>query len=383
MNSISKYLLFTLVALSLHLFSTAQEPRRHKIALFTPLYLDSAFDASGNYLHNKTFPKYLNAGLDFYLGAQAALDSLEKRGAPLEVFVYDTKATRPLVSQVNSSELKDVELIIGQTNAQETRALADAALQKKVPFISATLPNDAGVTRNPYFVVLNSSFQSHMEAIAKLLQKNFSQQKIIVFRKPGAQEDLIKRYLNDFTRGATNIRYIDLPNNYSSTMLTSNLDSTQKNICIAGTLDEKFTQKLVQGLSAVNKTYAVTVIGMPTWESINFGKLNIELLYSTPFFYTKNSKLEKTVTDYYSEKTSGRPTDLFYRGYESTLRFALLLLDTNGDVASNITRKGNYVFTQFDIEPVSKTKGSTPDYFENKHLYFVRSMNGTRSVYTY
>ncbi|MBC7867701.1 MAG: hypothetical protein H7X88_09210, partial [Gloeobacteraceae cyanobacterium ES-bin-316] len=62
-------------------------------------------------------------------------------------------------------------------------------------------------------------------------------------------------------------------------------------------------------------------------------------------------------------------------------RFASLLLDTKQDVASNLSRKGNYVFTQFDIQPVFLNKEDmTLDYFENKKLYFVRIINGVKSV---
>src|SRR5215212_10730033 len=123
----------------------SQDIERHKIAVFTPLYLDSAFDAAGNFRYEKTGARFTNAGLDFYYGVQAALDSLGKRGAPLEVFVYDTRGKELLIDQVNKMELGDVELMIGQSNAAETKILADAAMKKKVPFISATLPNDAGI----------------------------------------------------------------------------------------------------------------------------------------------------------------------------------------------------------------------------------------------
>jgi hypothetical protein len=72
---------------------------------------------------------------------------------------------------------------------------------------------------------------------------------------------------------------------------------------------------------------------------------------------------------------------MYYRGYETMLRFALLLLDTKKDVASNLTRKGNYIFTQFDIQPVFLDKGDmTLDYFENKKLYYVHYINGVRSI---
>ena len=87
------------------------------------------------------------------------------------------------------------------------------------------------------------------------------------------------------------------------------------------------------------------------------------------------------ITNEFISRIDGRPTDMFYRGYETMLRFALLLLDTKKDIASNLTRKGNYIFTQFDIQPVFLNKQNmTLDYFENKKLYFIRINNGIKSV---
>ncbi|MEP6749700.1 MAG: amino acid ABC transporter substrate-binding protein, partial [Bacteroidota bacterium] len=48
-------------------FSFAQTDTAHKhytVAVFTPLYLDSAFDASGEYRYDKYFPKFINPGLE-------------------------------------------------------------------------------------------------------------------------------------------------------------------------------------------------------------------------------------------------------------------------------------------------------------------------------
>src|SRR5215212_11543521 len=78
----------------------SQDIERHKIAIFTPLYLDSAFDAAGNFRYEKTGARFVNAGLDFYYGAQLALDSLQKRGAPLEVFFGDSRGKQSLQYQL-------------------------------------------------------------------------------------------------------------------------------------------------------------------------------------------------------------------------------------------------------------------------------------------
>ena len=377
-----------LIIIVIHLFcilSFAQD-QRHKIALFTPLYLDSAFDAGGNPGFDKTFPKYLVPGIEFYYGAQKALDSLQKRGAQLEVFVYDSRGKEPLNFQVNKPELDDVDMIIGQSNAAETKLLAEAALRKKVPFISATFPNDAGIVNNPFFVVLNSTLQTHMEGCYRFLQKYHSRDKVVVFRKPGTQEDQIKNYLAEFSKETVsvplNVKFVDLGTDFSARTIAAHLDSTKRTVCIAGSLDESFGMKLTQALAGLNNTYPIRVIGMPNWDNFNFSKVSdLEIIYSTPFFYNHISPLENILTNEFSSKMISKPSDMFFRGYETMLRFALLLLDTKKDLASNLTRKGNTVLTQFDIQPVFKDRSSmTLDYFENKHLYFIRVLGGVKNV---
>src|ERR1700693_2156572 len=86
---------------------------KHKIAIFAPLYLDSAFDDLNNYRYEKQFPKFINPGLEFYEGAQLALDSLAREGTPLEVFIYDTRAQKESLSQQLEKAGNDqVELIL-------------------------------------------------------------------------------------------------------------------------------------------------------------------------------------------------------------------------------------------------------------------------------
>src|ERR1700726_1908067 len=88
--------------------------KTHRIAVFVPLYLDSAFDATGNYRFDKIFPKFLNPGLEYYEGAQLALDSLQKERLPIDVQVYDTKASGQSIAQIAASpDFQQTELILG------------------------------------------------------------------------------------------------------------------------------------------------------------------------------------------------------------------------------------------------------------------------------
>jgi hypothetical protein len=367
----------------------SQEIRRHKIALITPLYLDSAFDYSGQYRFDKTFPKYLNPGIEFYLGAQAALDSLNRAGAPLEVYVMDSKSSgENLLNQLNDTLLNGLEMIIAHANASEVRLLAEEAQKKKIPFISATLPNDAGVSVNPYVVVLNSTLRSHSEGIYRYLQKYHSLDKIKFFTKSGGQEAQLKENLQQAGKNtrsvALNIDFEDIGTNFSAASLAHGLDSNARNVIIAGSLDVAFGTRLLQQLAPLSKTYPITIIGMPTWESINLSKnefKQMEIIYSTPFNYAQPNSLATKLTNEFNNKQGTKPGELFYRGYETMLRFSLLLLDSQTDVASSLARKGNNIFTNLDIQPVFLDRSNLSiDYYENRNLYFIRYQNGVKSI---
>lgn len=364
----------------------AQESKKYKIAIFTPLYLDSVFDARGNFRYEKTGAKFVTPGLDFYYGAQMALDSLKKRGAQLEVFICDSRGKQSISYQFAKPEMRDIDMIIAQTNGAETKTLAEGSLRRKIPFISATFPNDAGVDNNPYFVILNTTLKTHIEGIYRFLQKYHSLDKIVVFRKPGTQEDLIKNYFTDFSKSTLsthlNLNFVDIGSDYVPQTLTSHLDSTKRTVVIAGSLDEAFAMKLTQTLAGVNGRYPVRVIGMPTWENFNFNRANdLEIIYTSPFYYNRSSSLESSLTTEYTKTMAFKPSELFFRGYETTLHFASLLAETGSDVSSNLSRKGSVVFTPLDIQPVFKdeTKMSL-DYFENKHLYFVKIFGSVKNV---
>lgn len=381
------YLLFSAFCLAMASFDAAAQ--RQKIAIFAPLYLDSAFTPAGSYRFSNTFPKFLNPGLEFYQGVQLALDSLQRMGAPLEVFVYDTKSKATAVDQkIPSAELSDVNLVIAHSNPYETRQLASFAQSKKIPFVSATLPNDAGVSNNPYFVVLNTTLQGHIEGIYHLLQKSYPLDNIILFSKSGQQEEAIRSHFTEYGKATASvplkIKMVNLGESFSASALTAHMDSAKRNVVIAGSMEEEFGRQLATSLSALNGTYPVTLIGMPTWDNFNFSQPEfraLDIVYSTPFFYNRLTPLESRMAANFEKEIGSRPTDNFFRGYETVLRFGQMLVDTRADLASSLTTKGLPVFTRFDIQPVFKDKRSMVlDFFENKNLYFVRVTGGNKRL---
>lgn len=389
-----KNILFLVLFISACHFSNGQtETTKHRIAIFAPLYLDSAFDSDNEYRHAKNvFPKYINPGLEFYEGAQLALDSLNKENAELEVFVYDTRSSRESIAQqLNKAEMNNVELIIAHCGSNEVKIFADAGLKKNIPVINVNLPNDGGSVANPFLVVLNPTLRTQCEGIYKYIQKYNSLTPIVIFRKKGQLEDRIKTYFDEFSKNTTavplKLKYVELTDSFTVNQLRAHLDTTNQTLCIAGSLDENFGKRLTQQLALLKKqNYLANVMGMPTWDNIkDFNKSEykgVEIIYSTPFYNAKTDKISQSITNHFNKVMFARPSDMVFRGYEVTWKYAKLLLQYGKDIASNLGNKQNKVFTDFDIQPIINRQGMTLDYFENKKLYFLKWQDGMlKAVY--
>ena len=380
---------YFLIAASLIFVQTknlfAQNNSKQKIAVFIPLYLDSAFDATNSYRYDKNFPKFINPGLEFYEGVQLALDSLTKEKAPLEVFVYDTRSVqRNLLEQINEIDTA-VGLIIAHANAQENWVLAGEANLRKIPYINVNLPNDGGIVNNPYFVMLNPSLRTHVESVYRYLQKYNPLNTITVLRKKGQMEDLIKTYLDDYSKSTASVplklKYVDLIDSFTVKQLRSMLDSNRQNTFIAASLDDNFNRRLITQLALAGRSYKTSIIGMPTLDNLDkeFSKNEFkgpEIIYGHPFYNAKTDKISTDINNHFNIKMYARPSDMVFRGYEVMWKYSKLLAEYKTDLSSNLNNKSNKVFTDFDIQPVLNKQTMTMEYFENKKLYFIKWQDG-------
>lgn len=373
MNRIQKVIVLFILLLSCAYNNYAQSitdiEERKKIVLFLPLEIDAAFNGSEYILGNKNLPKTMLPALDFYNGVIMALDSIKKINSALDVRIVDAKQkNNPLTTLLTDSSLQKPALIISAiTNKTDTKLLADFALTQQTPMISAIFPNDAGVTNNPFFTILNPTLKTQCEAIYNYIQTNFSKNTILYIKKKGTTEDYIQNIIqggnNKTTQSFVNI---DEQDSIAFADLAPYLDSTKQNILLCGSLKESFGYSIIKMLNN-NPAYKTTIMGMPTWDgekSLNVP--NVEIIYASPYYFNGNEKLLKQLTSAYKKKYLGRPSDQFFKGYETMLYFTTSLLS-----------KTSPVFNTFKITPVNNADNkSQVDYQENKNLYFFRKQNG-------
>jgi Periplasmic binding protein len=364
--------------------------KTYRVGIFAPLYLDTIFTSTGTIRFTDGLPKFMVPGLDFVHGAEIALDSMKAGKENIDAFIYDTKSyTQAIPQLIKDKKLDQLDAIIGSVKDLEFKQLADFARTKSIPFISATYPNDGGVTANPFLVIVNSTLKSHCEAIFSYLIQNHGTDKIFLCRQKGVQEDKVAAYFKMINgqegKPLLDIQTLNFDSIVSPGLLKNRLDSNRQTVIIGGSLDEIFATNLTGACYELHETYPIILLGMPNWD--NFKALvkkdmyaDFPIYFTTPYFNGKWDAYSKIVNSAYTKKYKGKATDMAFKGFECTYLFTKLVTKYPGTVMNHLNEKGFKVFSDYNFRPVMLKKDTQfPDYFENKHVYFIKIMNGTVS----
>ncbi len=388
--------MFLTILLSQASFSQNASTKKVKIfrvGIFAPLYLDSIFTTDGKFRKNLEIPRFVKPSIDFINGAKIALDSLVIPNQLVNAHIFDTKSTNLSLNQlIKSNKIDSLDLIIGSVKDLEFKQLASFALTKNIPFISTTYPNDGGVTANPFLVIVNSTLKSHCEAIFANVLQNHGKEKILLVRKKGPQEDKIAGYfkaMNEVDRKPLlNIQTIILDSIFTIQSLQKKLDSTHQSIIIGASLDENFSSKLTTSCFDLHLYYPITLIGMPNWDGFKiFTRKDLypdfPVYFTSPYYNSRWDDNSKLLIAGYGGKYKGKPSDMVFKGFESTQRFIKVLTTFPNDFLSHLNDGNFKVFSEYNFRPIFLNKeNKVPDYFENKHLYFIKILNGvtTRAI---
>lgn len=368
-----------------------QYPTQKKtIGIFAPLYLDSVFK-NNTYKGNKKFPRFALPAIDFVQGARIALDSLPLDNTTITARIFDTKADSASVEDlIANHQLDELDLIIGLVKDNDLNLLADFALLKKIPFVSATHPNDNGIENNPYFFMLTPSLKTHCESIYSYLLQNHGTDNLLLVRKPGSQEEKTESFFRSINKPdkkeLLKIKTIIPDSAWSN--IYNELDSTRKNCIIGTSLDETFAKEMVSTLKKSPKKFDLLLFGMPNWNAFNaFGK-NIKseykdftFYYTTSYFNNKTDSISQLIQNSYLNQYKGTPSEMAYKGFEMMYLFSRAIAQQDEAFSSAVNNYPSKLFTNYKILPVY-LKGSKKEvnYFENKNLYFIKRINGKSSI---
>ncbi len=358
--------------------------KTYRIAVFSPMYLDSVF-SNNELISSNSIPKFIMPSVEFVQGARIALDTLALNGKKAEAFIYDSKSfTRPISWLVKNKMLDSIDLIIGSVKEPDYQELANFAAQKSIPFVSATYPNDGGVTQNPFLIILNSTLKAHCQGMLSYLVQKHGTDKIYLVKKKG--DDRVDNYLREANmqdgKPLLNIKTITLDSSISSYGLSRRIDTTQSSVIIGASLNETFAKKLADACYPIQKNHPLVLIGMPNWDG--FKSLikkdaypDFPILYTTPHYDSKNNSFDSLLVQKYFQLYRSKPSDMAYKGFETTYFFTNILLNNDAGFMSHINDNKYTVFHDYNFVPVYTSKqNNSPDYFENTHLFIMQILNG-------
>jgi len=362
---------------------TSQLPVR--IAVLAPLNLDSAFNGYEYNLSNSKISQYFLSGLDFYSGVMLAIDSLQKENINIEVWVYDTHKQNQTLQQL-TAEMKPMNfslVIASFANAGEQKIISDYSAQNSVPVISATFPNDLYVNNNPFFIMVNPTWQTHIEAVYNYLAKNYKGKKILLFTRKGPMESRISEELFKMnSRKDVNFSTIVLNDSFPDANVISHLNNSTQNIVVCGSLYESFGTSLIRALNDSGLVYSTVLVGMPTWSTMNniYGtnSENLQIVVTSSYNYLKTNPTLDSISENYKNIYYARPSDMVLKGYETMYHFTRLFLTYPDSFINRVSENIYKISNDYIFQPVRLSKTSfIPDYLENKKVYYIKIVNGT------
>ena len=363
---------------------TGTTPKSYHIAIFAPLYLDSVFSNS-QISFSGSIPKFVMPAVEFVQGAHIALDTLPGNGNTVTATIYDSKSsTQPIPWLIRYQQLDNADLIIGSVKDPDYHDLAAFALQKRIPFVSATYPNDGGITDNPYVIIVNSTLKANCEAIYSYILQKHGTDKIYLVKRKG--DDRVDNYFRSINyadgKPLLNIKTIMIDSTISTYSLINRIDTSRTAVIIGGNLDEDFAKNLADACYPIQKKHPLILLGMPNWSG--FKSLyrketysDFPIRYTTPYYDDRNSEFDSLLQKRYFQLYRAHPSDMAYKGFDITWYFTNLLLNYPGEIMSHLNEENLAAFHGYNFRPVYTGRpGQSPDYYENKHLFIMEILNG-------
>jgi ABC-type branched-subunit amino acid transport system substrate-binding protein len=254
----------------------------YHVALMIPLHLEQLMDTSWS---DEQEPSRIAELLPFrfiqyYHGFMMAADSLRQEGLNVEIYVYDVdQALSKALAILDKPEMKKMDLIFGPFFKSTFTVVAEFAGENRIPIINPLSSRQDILDNNPYVFKLVPSVESQPDQVARLINRDFSDHRVILYVSNKYQNnDLIERYRTAIEQadpsGKQTVTVVD----YASDSLRGfrNYASlAQPNLVIVFSETEVLPAALLGKLNALKQDYQMSVIGLPEWDK--FG--NIESAY--------------------------------------------------------------------------------------------------------
>lgn len=291
----------------------------YSIVLLLPFNLDKPKDA------------LTGISTEFLMGAQLALDSLERLGLKATVSVidapYDSTAFKAVFAK---KEFKQVDMIIGPIIGANLDITSRWCKAHKVIMINPVMAQTSVLKDNPYAYNAVSSDATLMQGLAKHIYKNHASDYLVLVKTGSKDEDLYQAFRQKFNAlNSAKLKLVEI----NSEDVAVHIKKGGRTVFIVPTRDKGFTIKFMNSIHSNNSkagSGSISVFGTKEW--VNFddlkgfykNKYNFHYASSNDFNYGYDAT--KKILRKYRAKYNADLSKYGTQGFDVTLYFVKTLL---------------------------------------------------------
>jgi len=332
-----------------------------KVSFLMPMMSDSVY----NFGKNTVDSKLRTIVADFYLGAQMAIEELEKNGIPIDYHVYDTKNDKNVIHKlVKISEIINSDIIIGPFFFDKAEIVAEEL--KDIPIILPLHSKKQELNHQTNLIKTGIDEKNTAEALAQFLVDKHKNQKIIMisdFKESNSNDaKKIEKILNinnitvqniELTKNTKNPEILSV--NKTSLINAIGKDKDSWVILLSDNISINVDIISTYGSHINENIRLFTNDQFQNYDNVNFNHL-VKLKWSFPavqFDNLKNSEIQN-FEKAFREKNYSFPETFAFSGYDITL-----------DILNRMA-SGDFIHSLENV----KTKGLTRSFDYNKTEQF-------------
>ena len=331
---------------------SATKKPMYNVALMLPLYLAGVDQID---MENPD-PKIAESSksfqfLPYYEGFRIALDSLEKTGLRIMLYVYDvdkdTAKTRLLLKK---PEMKTMDLIFGLLYHQNFQIVAAFAKKNRINLVNPISERSELIAGNPFVFKVQPPKKIQLGQLAAYLVETFKNGQVLIVRngkysdhdapdqlKKECQEHSLKAQVVEGQEAAISRFSKDMP------------------VCVVAFSDDQaYTLDLMKGLYKLRNDYDLTLIGLPNWSAMEGLENEYLVALKTHFlsrsFIDYDNQTVKQFVRKYQETYYADPELLAFQGFDQSFYFLSALKSFGANISRCVGEyKMNLLEARFDF----------------------------------
>lgn len=356
--------------------------KKYKIGMMLPFELAYNDSLDKTVSSGKDLYILTEISLDYYRGAQIALDSLKKLGLNADVYVYDVGEDLVKVKDVlRKPEMNDLDIIFGPMHKTSIALVSDASKKNETYLVSPNSFSNEVFEDNPFLVRAMASRETMMRYLANFVAIQHQDDNVIMINSESPKDwpyrKIFKENYNKAVGSFSNAFSDSLRSVGISLAKPENVSNWLKkdveNILVVPSNELAFVSDFMTRLSRIDPEYNIQIYGLDNWTRYD----NIDAEYKNRFrlrlvvpnFVDYQKEVVNNFLKKYREEFNMEPTQFGYgyMGYDLTLFFGECLIKYGLSIPE--------AFKQMEMKGVNSDyrfgKSTTGMEFENKSVYII------------